>query len=93
MFSPLTSFSGPDTNQCFRLLCDAEHLHTKFSKIEGSGDLGEHITTLVKEKSVAPPPEAPKTPEAPVIARTSTEKQRPETENNEEKPDATPAVS
>jgi hypothetical protein len=67
-------------------------LHTKFSKIEGSGDIGDHITTIVKEKSVAPPPEPPKATET-SVARVSTEKQKPEAENGDAKPELTPAVS
>jgi hypothetical protein len=74
------------------LLRDAEHLHTKFSKINGSGDIGEYITAIVKDKTVASPPEPLKAPEPP-IARVSTEKQRPEIENADTKPEATPAVS
>ncbi|KAE9973983.1 hypothetical protein Vi05172_g5645 [Venturia inaequalis] len=75
-----------------RLLRDAEHLHTKFGKIDGAGDIGEHITTIVKEKTVAPPPDSLKAPETPAT-RTSMEKQKPETEGNETKPESVPAIT
>jgi hypothetical protein len=91
-FSLCVLYFGVVTNWCHRLLRDAEHLRTKFSKIDGAGDIGEHITTIVKEKTVAPPSEPPNAPEPPA-ARVSTEKQRPETETNEAKPEVTPAVT
>lgn len=64
----------------------------KFSKIEGAGDIGDHITAIVKEKAIVLPPEPLKASEPPT-SRTSTEKQRPEAENNEAKSEPTPAVT
>lgn len=34
------------------MIRDAEHFSTKMSKIEGSGDLGEYIVSLVKSKAL-----------------------------------------
>ena len=42
-----------------RLLADAQFLSSRVSKIDGSGDLGEHIVKVVQAKTVlnnAPPP-------------------------------------
>lgn len=46
----------------YRLLADAEFFSSRISKIEGSGDLGEHIVKVVQGKTVlstAPPPAQP----------------------------------
>ena len=42
----------------FRLLADADFFNSRISKIDGSGDLGEHIVKVVQSKTVlitAPP--------------------------------------
>lgn len=42
------------------MLSDVEFFNTKISKIDGSGDLGEQLLSVVKEKQVAQ--EATKSP-------------------------------
>ncbi|KAF2436877.1 Vps54-domain-containing protein [Tothia fuscella] len=75
-----------------RLLRDAEHFDAKLCKIDGSGDLGDFIVNIVKEKTVAtakapsPPPRPPPPqtlpqetmPPAAAGTRTSMEKPKPD---------------
>ena len=36
----------------YRISADAEYFNSRISKLEGAGDLGEHIVNVVKAKSV-----------------------------------------
>lgn len=36
----------------YRLVADAQHFDARMSKLDGAGDLGEHILKLVKSKEV-----------------------------------------
>lgn len=36
-----------------RLVADAQHFEARLSKLDGTGDLGEHILNLVKNKEVS----------------------------------------
>lgn len=48
-----------------RVLADAEFFKSRISKIEGAGDLGEHIVNIVQAKEVASAPPPAEAVEAP----------------------------
>jgi len=71
-----------------RLLADAEFFRSQINKIDGSGDIGEHIVKVVQTKpilnAVVPPPPAS---EAPAASKVVDEKREP-TEQNGTKDEA-----
>jgi vacuolar protein sorting-associated protein 54 len=55
-----------------RMLTDVEYFNTKIGKIDGSGDLGDHLIQVVKAKTITPDPNgsatSSSTPPAPEIS-------------------------
>lgn len=67
-----------------RMLADVEYFNSRISKLEGAGDLGEHLINTVQAKSIVSEPGAAqrpstekpqdeKPPPAPTAAASSTE--------------------
>lgn len=57
-----------------RMLRDTEFFKSRISKIDGAGDIGDHLVDIVKVKAVAEQPKAPQ--ESPTTTNESTEKQQ-----------------
>lgn len=56
------------------MLRDTEFFKSRISKIDGAGDIGDHLVDIVKVKAVAEQPKAPQ--ESPTTTNESTEKQQ-----------------
>lgn len=56
------------------MLRDTEFFKSRISKIDGAGDIGDHLVDIVKVKAVAEQPKAPREP--PITTNESTEKQQ-----------------
>ncbi|KAF6219028.1 hypothetical protein HO133_005572 [Letharia lupina] len=57
-----------------RMLRDTEFFKSRISKIDGAGDIGDHLVDIVKVKAVAEQPKAPQ--DSPTTTNESTEKQQ-----------------
>ncbi|KAG9234688.1 Vps54-like protein-domain-containing protein [Amylocarpus encephaloides] len=72
-----------------RMLRDAEHFKTKIGGLDGAGDAGDYLVTLVKDKKVP----KPKTPSPEATPKASTEKEIAATTNGESNGNTTPETN
>ena len=63
-----------------RLLHDVEFFKSRIIKIDGAGDIGDYLTNIIKDKSIAQKEDSPAT--VPNISKTSLEKPAHDTEAN-----------
>ena len=61
-----------------RMLADAEYFSSRISKLDGAGDLGEHIVNVVKAKAVVSESASP------VTAPEEKAEERPDSANGQE---------
>ena len=57
-----------------RLLRDAEFFRSRIAKIDGAGDIGDHLVNIVYAKAVVAQPQPPQEP--PPVTDEPTEKQQ-----------------
>ena len=67
---------------CHRMLADAEYFNSRISRLDGAGDLGEHVVNVVRAKAIIGETGATKKPAI----------EKPQTEQEQEAPKPTPAT-
>lgn len=68
------------------MLSDAEFFNAKVSKIDGAGDLGDHLINVIQAKPVAPSASDRPSSEAPTMEQSATSKPAEEHDEVEKNP-------